>query len=921
MTKTPQHKDDIFHAAAEIADPQQRAAYLEASCGGDSELRNEVLALLEHDAAAGSFMQQPAIADNRKTQSYQAISEGPGTKIGPYTLREQIGEGGFGLVFVAEQQKPVRRKVALKIIKPGMDTKEVIARFEGERQALALMDHPNIARIFDAGTTESGRPYFVMELVKGIPITEYCDQQKLTTAERLDLFVMICKAVQHAHGKGVIHRDLKPNNILIAPHDGVPVVKIIDFGVAKAIGPQLTDKTIYTSYLQMIGTPLYMSPEQAEINQLDIDTRSDVYSLGVLLYELLTGETPFDRKRFSTAAFDEIRRIIKEEEPPRPSIRLSALGHTLTQVSLQRKTEPAKLTALVSGDLDWIVMKALDKDRTRRYETASAMAADVGRYLSEEAIEARSPSVGYRMTKFVRRNRVAITTFALLFAVMLTGTVVSTWQAVRANAEAERANFEAERASVERDRALEAERNLAETLDWIDVYILRSADPAESQNYDLPLRIAVERAARALKPDQQSPVVEASIRMKLGEAFMALANWEMAREQLQRAVEILRKEYGEDAPETVRAETLAAIADVWSHGPQDFERLDVDTSLVAAIERCQIVLPEDDPMWLRARQALGWVRALQGLKLWVKRKQSLRRDARELYDEAETILSDVLERRKDKLRKNHPDTLRTESTLGLIYCYKGETKHEDMYQKAADILEPLLATSRQELDSRHPVTLEVESRLGRAYRWLGRRSEAIALLKKACSDRDEVLGPEHFFTWTTRKQLATCYMDAGRFDLAEEQLENVRNEREKSGPFFQTLLGLCKLQRKDKKWDKAEELFRRILKDDADKDEADKMIPWLRYTIQIRLGQALTGQKRFEEAQIELDAGLKGLQRSDVFQEITFDRNYDEPIRLALQAQIDLCVARGNPEEVEEWKDKLTNWEEKKELPNQREAQ
>ena len=288
------------------------------------------------------FLQQPVIADNGNTQSYRSIREAPGTEIGKYTIREQIGEGGFGLVFVAEQQRPVRRKVALKIIKPGMDTKEVIARFEGERQALALMDHPNIARIYDAGTTDSGRPYFVMELVKGIPITEYCDQQKLTTTERLELFATVCRAVQHAHGKGIIHRDLKPNNILIAPHDGVPVVKIIDFGVAKAIGPQLTEKTIYTGYLQMIGTPLYMSPEQAEVNQLDIDTRSDVYSLGVLLYELLTGATPFDRKRFSTAAFDEIRRIIKEEEPLRPSTRLSTLGETLAQVSSATKDRPGE---------------------------------------------------------------------------------------------------------------------------------------------------------------------------------------------------------------------------------------------------------------------------------------------------------------------------------------------------------------------------------------------------------------------------------------------------------------------------------------------------------------------------------------------------------------------------------------------------
>src|ERR1051325_8352108 len=439
--KPTSREQALFTEALRRATPEARVAYLDGACGTDTVLRGRVEALLRASESAGDFLEQPPTglaASDGSTVVLTGLSEKPGDRIGRYKLLQQIGEGGCGVVYMAEQEEPVRRRVALKVIKLGMDTKSVIARFEAERQALALMDHPNIAKVLDAGATDTGRPYFVMELVRGIKITDYCDQNNLSTDERLRLFSQVCHAIQHAHQKGIIHRDIKPSNILVTVNEpgspGNP--KVIDFGIAKATtSERLTDKTVFTAFEQFMGTPAYMSPEQAVMTTLDVDTRTDIYALGVLLYELLTGETPFDAKVLMASGLDAMRRTILEQEPACPSTRVTTMREAdVETVARHRRSNAPKLIHQLRGDLDWIVMKALEKDRGRRYETASGLAADIQHHLNDEPVVARPTSNYYKFQKLVRRNKLAFGAITGVSTALVLGLCVASWALVRERA-------------------------------------------------------------------------------------------------------------------------------------------------------------------------------------------------------------------------------------------------------------------------------------------------------------------------------------------------------------------------------------------------------------------------------------------------------------------------------------------------------
>jgi len=807
----------IFEHAAGLTGAE-RELYLRGVCGTDAGLRGKIEGLLlAHEQAAG-FLATPTAGEptlpiqgptiHMASATIRGVlGEGPGTWIGPYKLLQLIGEGGFGSVFMAEQEQPVRRKVALKIIKLGMDTRQIVARFEQERQALAMMDHPNIARVLDAGATETGRPYFVMDLVKGDPIVEYCDRQNLSIRERLELFAQVCQAVQHAHTKGIIHRDLKPSNILVAMQDGRPSPKVIDFGIAKATSARLTEKTLFTEHRQLIGTPEYMSPEQAE-GSLDIDTRTDVYSLGVLLYELLTGSTPFSSKDLRSAAFQEIQRIIREVEPPNPSTRLSQSTATIAGVAASRRTEPKKLGLIVRGELDWIVMKALEKDRRRRYETANGLGADVQRYLAGESVTAAPPHAAYRLRKFLKRNKGPTAAAGATAAALVLGMAGTVWQAGEARRERDAAVAARESESAQklaageqRDRAGAAEAQaksraaeLAEVaafqgsmLSQIDATeagerlmadvrarysrsLERSGmteEERESRNDEFGrelVRVNGTDAAKELidltilKPAitaidakfQTQPLVDARLRDTLATLYSSLGMYGPARELEERALKTRRELLGNDHADTLSSlDTLGDI--VQSQGNAAEAEAYFRESLAGRLRTSG----KEDAATLAVQSNLGNV---------------LREEGK--FAEAEPLLREALEVRRRVMGDSKRDTLVSMNTLGFLYVVQGKP----------DLAEPLwreaYENGRKALGEDDRDVLVWLNNLGQLLQTRGRTADAEALFREALAGHRRVLGEEHPSTIRVMGVLAANLTRQGKYSeaepLARETLEKSR---------------------------------------------------------------------------------------------------------------------------------------------------
>ena len=794
-----------IYAQALAVPEDARMAYLNQACGADVLLRAEVEVMLlsgqtgsPGDAGAESETRPPA----ERARAAGAAHERPGTVIGRYKILQLIGEGGFGSVFMAEQEQPVRRRVALKVIKLGMDTRQVVARFEAERQALALMDHPHIAKVFDGGVTDSGRPFFVMELVHGVPITAYCDGQQLSTRERAELFAQVCSAVQHAHTKGVVHRDIKPSNILVRKgDDGRPVPKVIDFGIAKATGGRLTEKTLFTEFSQFIGTPEYMSPEQAGLRGADVDTRSDIYSLGVLLYELLTGVTPFDGAELRSKAYAEVQRIIQEVEPPRPSTRLSAAAaDTLSFVAARRKTEAAKLGRSLRGDLDWIVMQCLEKDRSRRYETANSLAADVHRYLAGKPITARPPSSTYRLQKFVRRHRAGVTVAAsgVVAVMLLAGTV--TYGTIRESRQRERyiddLKAEQERTVEQRrhaddqrrvalDRQAQAEDARAEA-DAARQFLqdmLTAADPYAGKNKDRLVRDVLDEAARKLDLGSlaQRPKVEAAVRLTLGKMYSTLGLFRQAESHLARCTEVRRQQFGERHPEVAaslneNAVVLAAKGDYAEAERLFQEALEMNRSLLGRHHLATAKTLHEFAALRRAKGAYPAAEALlreslqTRLELLGEENLDVADGMNDLgsllgamgkYQEGEKLCRRALDLRRSLLGNEHPDVATSLHDLAMVLSAKGDEAQAD------DLSRQSLEMRRKLLGEVNPAVAAALHNRANVLRDTGELGKAEELYREALDTLRRIYGEENAEVAAALQNLANLMRDKG--DLGEAE--------------------------------------------------------------------------------------------------------------------------------------------------------
>jgi eukaryotic-like serine/threonine-protein kinase len=767
-------------------DPANRSSFLKERCP-DASVRAEVERLLSEHDQAGTFLSESPVrhlSSDTRAQPAAGISPRDGVPtvstnesettervIGRYHLVRRIGEGGMGEVWLAEQKEPVRRRVALKLIREGLNTREAMVRFDSERQALALMDHPAIAKVLDAGTTPQGAPYFVMEYVAGIPITDYCDRHKLNTRERLELVAQVCEGVQHAHQKAIIHRDLKPSNILVAEVDGKPAPKIIDFGVAKALAQKLTADTLFTRAGALVGTPEYMSPEQASSAGEDIDTRTDVYSLGIIFYELLAGGPPIELRKI---AFEELLRRLREEDPPKPSTKISTQDRaTSSEVARKRQTEPRALAKQLRGELDSIALKALEKERARRYASAAEFAADIERYLNNRTVLAVPPSLAYRARKFARRYRVALATAFAFVLVLTAAAVISIRQSIRASREA---------------AVAEAVKNFLQNDVLAQASAFAQAGPKTKPDPDLKVRTALDRAAQRIEGRfTKQPEVEASIRETIGQAYMDLGLYPEARKHLEGALELRRRVLGPEAPETIETAIRLGFVefDQSSYG-------EAEILLSQTVERARRVLGPQNSYTLRAMTNLAGVYRREGKypqaeamineAVEIKRRvlgpenpstlssmsvQAEVYDEEGRYAETETLINQILEIKRRVLGPEHPDTLISMNNLANVYDAEGK------YAEAEALHRENLDIRRRVLGPEHPFTLSSMSNLASVYEDEGKYAEAEALARQALEIKRRVLGPEHSVTLYSLVTLGVVYMDEGKYAQAEELLTQV----------------------------------------------------------------------------------------------------------------------------------------------------